>query len=108
MRPDEYIAFDGFSLAELVRRGEVAARAFTEAAIERIDSLNGRLNAVVERGFAQALACLDLIGDATPLGGVPRRLADRRAMRGAARRGCPAAGIFRMARARTALEQQVG
>jgi hypothetical protein len=68
MRPNEYIAFDGFSLAELVRRGEVAARAFTEAAIERIDSLNGRLNAVVERGFAQALACLDLIGDATPLG----------------------------------------
>ena len=27
MRPDEYIGFDGTSLAELVRSGEVTARA---------------------------------------------------------------------------------
>lgn len=71
MRPEEYIAFDGSSLAELVRRREVTARALTEAAIERIDSLNASLNAVVERGFAQALAGVDSIGAAAALGGVP-------------------------------------
>jgi amidase len=56
MRPDEYIAYDGTSLADLVRRGEVTAQAVIEAAIERIETLNGQLNAVVERGFAQARA----------------------------------------------------
>jgi amidase len=71
MRPDEYIALDGFSLAELVRQGEVTPRALAEAAIERIDSLNDGLNAVVERGFAQALARVELIDPAAPLGGVP-------------------------------------
>ena len=71
MRPDEYIDFDGFSLAELVRRGEVTARALTEAAIERIDSLNGSVNAVVERGFAQALAEADSLKATALLGGVP-------------------------------------
>ncbi len=71
MRADEYIALDGCSLAELVRHGEVTARALTQAAIERIDSLNGHLNAVVERGFAQALAEVDSIDTAAPFGGVP-------------------------------------
>jgi amidase len=71
MRPDEYIGFDGTSLAELVRGGEVTARSLTEAAIERIDSLNGTLNAVVERGFAQALAGLGSAHADAALGGVP-------------------------------------
>ncbi|HLN48770.1 MAG TPA: hypothetical protein VK251_04620 [Steroidobacteraceae bacterium] len=75
MRPDEYIVLDGISLAELVRRGEVTPRALTEAAIERIESLNGRLNAVVEQGFAQALARVDLIDSAAPLGEDTRPLA---------------------------------
>lgn len=71
MRPDEYIGFDGSALAALVRRGEVTARELCEAAVERIDALNASLNAVVERGFARALADAETIDPAAPLGGVP-------------------------------------
>ena len=71
MRPDEYMAFDGTALADLVRRGEVTAQALTEAAIERIESLNGPLNAVVERGYAQGRAAALEVGNAAPLCGVP-------------------------------------
>ena len=71
MRPDEYMAFDGTALADLVRRGEVTAQALTEAAIERIESLNGSLNAVVERGYAQGRAAALEVDNAAPLCGVP-------------------------------------
>ncbi len=71
MRPDEYTAFDATSLAELVRRGEVSASALTEAAIERIESLNGRLNAVVEHNFAAARAAALADERRGPLVGVP-------------------------------------
>ncbi len=71
MRPDEYTAFDATALAELVHRGEVTASMLTEAAIERIESLNGHLNAVVERNYPQARsAALDMRATA-PLAGVP-------------------------------------
>jgi amidase len=71
LRPDEYTAFDATSLAELVRRGEVSASALTEAAIERIESLNGRLNAVVECIFAEARTAADANELRGPLAGVP-------------------------------------
>jgi amidase len=65
------MAFDATSLAELVRRGELSASALTEAAIERIESLNGRLNAVVERNFAEARAAARANELRGPLAGVP-------------------------------------
>jgi amidase len=71
LRPDEYAAFDATSLAELVRRGEVSASALTEAAIERIESLNGRLNAVVECNFTAARAAALANAARGPLAGVP-------------------------------------
>jgi amidase len=42
MRPEEYMAFDGLGLAELVHCGEVAPTELAEAAIERIEALNPR------------------------------------------------------------------
>jgi amidase len=71
LRPDEYTALDGTALAELVRRGEVTAAALTEASIERIESLNERLNAVVERNYAEARAASVANQAPAPLCGVP-------------------------------------
>ncbi len=71
MRPEDYIAGDATALAERVRRGEVTARELTEAAIERIEALNGTLNAVVERDFERARTAADAIDPTAPLAGVP-------------------------------------
>jgi amidase len=75
MRPEEYIAFDATGLAALVHRGEVTPLELTEAAIERIDALNARLNAVVERDFDRARAAASAMDLAARLAGVPPRLA---------------------------------
>ena len=56
MKPEEYVEFDAMGLAALVHRGEVTPRELTEAAIERIEALNPRLNAVVERDYDGARA----------------------------------------------------
>ena len=71
MRPEDYIAFDATGLAALVRRREVTPLELTEAAIERIDALNPRLNAVVERDYAGARAASCAVDPAAPLAGVP-------------------------------------
>jgi amidase len=47
--PDEYAAQDAVGLADLVRRREVAAAELVEAALARMDAVNGALNAVVHR-----------------------------------------------------------
>jgi amidase len=71
MRPDEYVAFDALGLAALVHRGEVTPPELAEAAIERIEALNPRLNAVVERDYDRARAAAREINPAAPLAGVP-------------------------------------
>src|ERR1700736_2333048 len=71
MRPEEYIAFDAVGLATLARRGEVTPLELTEAAIERIEALNPRLNAVVERGYDRARAAAGAMDLGAPLAGVP-------------------------------------
>lgn len=50
----EYARFDGLGLAELVRRSEVTPLELVDAAIERIEKLDPRLNAVVHRAFDEA------------------------------------------------------
>jgi amidase len=71
MRSDEYIAFDATGLAQLVKRGEVDASALAEAAIQRIDALNLKLNAVVETSYDLARAAAAKADTSAPLGGVP-------------------------------------
>uniref|UniRef100_UPI00402B0579 UMG-SP-1 n=1 Tax=uncultured bacterium TaxID=77133 RepID=UPI00402B0579 len=63
--------------AAAIRSGATTARAETEAAIARIEALDGAINAVVVRDFDRALAAADAAdariqaGDTAPLLGVP-------------------------------------
>jgi amidase len=60
-------------LAALVRGGELSARETVGAALERIDALDGPINAFIEVTAEQALAAADTIepGDERPFAGVP-------------------------------------
>jgi amidase len=71
MRPEEYVAFDATGLAELIHRREVTPLELTEAAIERIEALNPRLNAVVERDYGRARGAAGAMDLTAPLAGVP-------------------------------------
>jgi amidase len=59
---------DATAQAELVRAGEVSPRELVEASIERIEALNGDLNAVIHPLFEQALETEPADG---PFRGVP-------------------------------------
>jgi len=59
---------DATAQAELVRTGEVSPRELVEAAIERVEALNGDLNAVIHPLFEKALATEPADG---PFRGVP-------------------------------------
>ena len=50
----EYERLDGTGLAALIHRGELGPAELVEAAIERIEALNPRLNAVVARCYDRA------------------------------------------------------
>jgi len=50
----DYASRDAIDLAALVRTGEVSATEIVEAAIARIERLDGTINAVVHRDFEQA------------------------------------------------------
>ena len=67
---------DGLGIAELIRRKEISPREAVTSAINRIEALNPRLNAVVHRMFERAL---DLANGDLPEGpfrGVPFLLKD--------------------------------
>jgi len=71
----EYERYDGLGLADLVRRGEVSAAELLEAALERIEWINPRINAVVTRMEAAARRFLEELPDG-PFRGVPFLLKD--------------------------------
>jgi amidase len=71
MKPQEYVAYDATGLAELVAQGQVDPSELVEASIERIEALNDRLNAVVERSFDAARAAAREVSPRAPLPGVP-------------------------------------
>jgi amidase len=80
---DEDIAFAGVAgQVELLRRGEVSSRALVELALERIERLDGRLNAFGAVYRERALAAADdadgrrAEGDEAPLLGVPVAVKD--------------------------------
>ena len=54
MEHSEYASFDAVGLAGLVRSGEVSALELTEAAIARIEAIDGLLNALMYRSFEKA------------------------------------------------------
>ncbi|HVV85066.1 MAG TPA: amidase, partial [Kofleriaceae bacterium] len=78
MRFPEYDDHDATGLAALVRGGEVSAAELVEAAIERIEARNPRLNAVVHTSYDRARreAKAPRTGPFAPFAGVPFLLKD--------------------------------
>lgn len=72
----EYPQYDALGLAELVRKGEVHPRELVEAAIERIERFNPRLNAVINRFDDEARSAADEPVGGGPFAGVPFLLKD--------------------------------
>lgn len=75
--PENDLAFlDAIAQAELVRTGQASPKELVAAAIERIEAMDGRLNAVVHRRYEQALA--EASGELPdgPFRGVPLLLKD--------------------------------
>jgi len=73
---DAYEAHDALGLAELVRRGEVQPVELLEAAIERSERLNPKINAVVIPLFEEARRLVASGPPEGPLRGVPFLLKD--------------------------------
>jgi len=75
MKFSEYSNYDGLGVAELVKKKKVKPSELVEAAIERIERLNPKLNAVVFKGYddARARAKTKLSG---VFAGVPMLLKD--------------------------------
>jgi amidase len=71
-------------LAALVRSGELSARELVAASLERIEALDGRVNAFTHVDADGALAAADAIGpdDPRPFAGVPIAIKDNRPVRG--------------------------
>src|ERR1035437_2312020 len=73
---DELAKLDATAQAELVRRGEVAPLELVQAAIERIERINPKLNAVIHRSFERAMAQARSGPPDGPFCGVPFLLKD--------------------------------
>jgi amidase len=72
----EYQSYDAVGLAELVRSHEVHPGELVEAAAERIDEVNGTINAVIRPRLHEARAEADTIPASGPFGGVPILIKD--------------------------------
>jgi len=83
--PDDLAFMDATAQAELVSTGQASPRELVDAAIERIEKLDGQLNAVVTPLFETARAAADGEPAGGPLAGVPFVLKDL----GALSRGDP-------------------
>lgn len=73
---NDYSAHDGVALAALVRSGDVSPRELVTAAIERIESLNPQINAVVHTMFDSAIRQAEAPASDGPFHGVPFMLKD--------------------------------
>jgi amidase len=71
----DFSQHDALSLAELVRAKQVSARELVTDSIERIESLNPKLNAVIHKMYDRALKEADAPRDG-PFAGVPFMLKD--------------------------------
>lgn len=76
MTTDEFAYLDATSQAELVKRREVKPIELVEAAIERVERLNGELNAVITPMFELAREAVSDRDNDGPFNGVPFLLKD--------------------------------
>jgi amidase len=67
----DYSGYDGLGLAALVRTGDVTPAELVEAAIDRIERLDGRINAVVHRAYEEARVAARAVLPDGPFRGVP-------------------------------------
>lgn len=73
---DDYADYDGLGLAKLIADKEVSPKEVVEAAIERIEKHNPALNAIVWKGYEDALEqAEEPVGDG-PFAGVPFLIKD--------------------------------
>ena len=72
----ELAVLDAVEQADLVHRGEVSPAELVAAAIERIESLNPTLNAVITPRFERAMAEADAVPRDAALAGVPYLVKD--------------------------------
>jgi amidase/6-aminohexanoate-cyclic-dimer hydrolase len=72
----EYGDYDALGLGELIARGEVTATEVLEAAVSRLDAVNGEINAVVHDMREEAERTIEAGLPAGPLSGVPFLLKD--------------------------------
>ena len=68
---DEFFQLDSIAQAALVRKGEVSQLELTQAAIKRIEAVNGKLNAVITPIFEPALEAAKKGLPSGPFTGVP-------------------------------------
>jgi hypothetical protein len=73
---DELATLDATASAEMVRRGEVSPAELVEAAIARIEKINGDLNAVITPLYEKARAAVAAGLPDGPFRGVPFLLKD--------------------------------
>ena len=74
LRFDEYRTFDALGLAQAMQRGELHPREVLDAALDRLQAVNGPVNAVThlnERAVEAARAAAAQGVVPGPLGGVP-------------------------------------
>jgi amidase len=93
--PDDLALLDATAQAELVRSGQALPVELVDAAVKRVEELDGELNAVVTRLFERARAAAEGQLPDGPLRGVPFLLKDL----GALSRGDPYAEGLKAARA---------
>src|SRR3954447_23285985 len=74
----------GGELADLVRSGELSARELVQSSLDRIEALDGEINAFVDVWAEEALADADRIGrgDERPFAGVPIAIKNNRGVEG--------------------------
>lgn len=67
----DYSFYDAIGLAQLVRSGAVSVAELVEAAISRVEALDGQINAVVHRAFDEARTAASGALPDGPFAGVP-------------------------------------
>lgn len=72
----EYQKLDATALATLIQKKEISPLEVLEAAIQRIDEINPRINAVVSKMYDFAQAQITKLDLAAPLAGVPLLIKD--------------------------------
>ncbi len=77
---NQYDSYDATALAELVRCGEASAHELLDVAIERVEALNPRINAVIAKHYEEARAAIERGLPDGPFQGVPFLLKDLHAL----------------------------